>query len=333
MNYPSNRHIICLYNDTQLVTLLKGIKTAETLEIGEILISAENNPIIIIDKYIDKTQSKWYKLSFGGINKDQEYIYLHESNMVNLYNVFLNNYIKISIKDLLTKNKIWIDKHEIFFNKLEFIETKTLNNPYYFGIFISLILEKEFGDNQDLGDTIIYKKYRSNISDYTEIMNLLNYYIIPDIYLYNSITIRNQVLKGIFDGYNILFEENSKKNLNIRLNNIIKNTSDLSLNSILSPRYNNTIDRRLYYIHKVPAFNEPPIIKITNKLLLDQIRFLCKSLNYGFKYENNILHVDFVEKNNYYSFKISNEYILQNSIKITLFEYSSIITFQSFSIN
>jgi len=114
----------------------------------------------------------------------------------------------------------------------------------------------------------ITKKYISSLKklDNTEISEIMDYKIIPDAYLYNEYDIRMDLLRGIVE------------------DKIIRQP-DIKIS-------------KSYYISKIPVFNDNISLEINDKNLLEQIKFLSRSLAIKCYNKGNIIYIDFNNKKN-----------------------------------
>ena len=117
-------------------------------------------------------------------------------------------------------------------------------------------------------DSQIINKYINTLRkiDNKELSEIMDYKFIPDDYLYNDYDIRLDLLRGIVE------DKIVKKPTKIR---------EIS-----------------YYTSKIPLFNDNISLEISDKNLLEQIKFLARSLAIKCYSKNNILYIDFNNKKN-----------------------------------
>jgi hypothetical protein len=265
--------------NTQVLLYLGGMKPINKIERGDILIGRNNNPIVALGVNHTKLPLNIIKI------KDEEFLSNYNGNIL----TGLINYPKQSItNDPYLIGLCSLSKN----NNLEAIMKKYLNN-------------KLDNLNKVISNKInTYKIYDStNLEELNEV--LINKYI-PECYLYNSVEIRHRLLLSLvnLNNLNNLNNSNNSNNLNtykltsnstnstnsnIRsiietLNNKVNSgsTSSSTSSSNLSSTLSSTLSSNLEKNNK---------IIINDLILLEQVKFLVKSLGYCYNKIDNVLYV------------------------------------------
>lgn len=312
------------------------LKNLSNIKKGDILISDENKPSIVMD-------IKTVKCPLYSITTDISTILVGIDHTLNLYSDY-GGIVDISTADLMKKSQNIRDKFKLVSKSIEFASNKVKNDPYLVGILLGSKLSniddviKQYLNKrlENLGNYISgiddIKTLKMQTIDSEEIAHLLNHKYIPDEYLYNSRDVRHKLLKGFIGNNKRASRSKSLPRAPIpKLFNSTRRSATPK-----NVKKSNRVDRvdriergrQSVFKSRIPVLKDKNIkITIPSTILLEQMKFLIRSLGFRCIVDadelmilENVDKLKPLESVNYYSFKIKpsnlTECYLLNTTKI-----------------
>ncbi len=287
------------YSDLTLLTYFNGPKSITELSPGDILYAVDNTPKIIVN--ITEKKDTLYKIEV----ENSACIYVGENNILNVVNSkdkpfnfpvsqFIDNSDEYGNYSYSSLN------YKLYTKVLEFTKVDTKNDPFLIGLLLSN-KNNNYDVNLLMKDFLtkklnIIEKYIHNEDglfipsklDEEEIKIVLDTKIIPPSYVYNSINVRENLLKG-------LIEAAEKRKIHARkrtrsLDKLKKPSDSRNRSRSISykPRSGNddsknknkaSVSPQVRGHSKIPVLKKNETILILhNKTIALQVQFILKSL-------------------------------------------------------
>lgn len=210
--------------DTQLMLYFGGAKCAKHVWRGDILMSAQSQPLVVIN-----TESKYDDLYEITPEYSDPFV-IGAEQYITLYNSSIDNVTNVRLTDYLVKDHEWKRNYQLIQNPINFQRSNINNDPYLIGLMV--------GRNQPI-ETIIkhylltkldsLSKYVNdsndlkmlNLSDINnkELDEIHKTKLIPLNYLYNSHDNRMRLLHGIVSQEKAVIKRSRSRSLDRLSNN------------------------------------------------------------------------------------------------------------------
>lgn len=190
--------------DVKLCLYFGGFKHVNDIKRGDILMSKDSLPIIVINT--EKKYNKMYEI----IPEHNESFTIGETQKISLYNTATERIISISLEDYLIKDHEWKKNYYLIQNTINYQRTDIHNDPYLIGMVatskapLEMVIKQYLMNKLDslskyVNESVDLKLLNlSNINN-DEIDQIYKSGMIPNDYLYTSRDNRVRLLQGIMD--------------------------------------------------------------------------------------------------------------------------------------
>lgn len=183
----------CLHPDTEILLKQGGIKRAEDIMIGDVLIGDDLAPRVVLS--VNNGIDKMYRVKL----ENGWCFTVNAPHVLTLFNDDTYTSYDMPLNEFLSQPKQWQDKQRMFSVPVEYGYKVIKNDPYIIGLLLS---------NETITKKIqkvkTYVKCAINVGrpnmtsiDSEEVMDVIANNRIPYNYLYNSRNIRFQLLKSL----------------------------------------------------------------------------------------------------------------------------------------